>query len=163
MDSNLIQESDFLVIGSGIAGLYYALHVADHGSVTIATKLEPSESSTKYAQGGIATVLAQDDSFDSHIEDTLRVGAGLCHEEVVRFTVEEGPRHIERLMQLGVAFTTHARQRLPRPGTRRRALPPPGGARHRSHRAGGGAGAAGRGVGAPQRHASSTTTWPSTC
>jgi L-aspartate oxidase len=106
MDSNLIQESDFLVIGSGIAGLYYALHVADHGRVTIATKLEPSESSTKYAQGGIATVLAQDDSFESHIEDTLQVGAGLCHEEVVRFTVEEGPRHIKRLMQLGVEFTT---------------------------------------------------------
>lgn len=105
MDSNLIQESDFLVIGSGIAGLYYALHVAEHGTVTIATKLEPSESSTKYAQGGIATVLSSDDSFESHLQDTLQVGAGLCHEDVVRFTVEEGPRHIERLMQLGVEFT----------------------------------------------------------
>jgi L-aspartate oxidase len=99
-----LQRSDFLVIGSGIAGLYYALHVAQHGTVTIVTKREPTESSTWYAQGGIATVLSQEDSFDSHIQDTLTVGAGLCKEEVVRMTVEEGPRHIRRLMQLGVEF-----------------------------------------------------------
>jgi L-aspartate oxidase len=100
-----IQETDFLVIGSGIAGLYYALHVAEHGRVTIVTKLDPAESSTQYAQGGIATVLGEEDSFDSHIQDTTRVGAGLCNEEIVRLTVEEGPRHIRRLMQLGVEFT----------------------------------------------------------
>jgi L-aspartate oxidase len=100
-----IQETDFLVIGSGIAGLYYALHLAEHGRVTIVTKREPAESSTQYAQGGIATVLGAEDSFDSHIQDTLRVGAGLCNEEIVRLTVEEGPRHIRRLMQLGVEFT----------------------------------------------------------
>jgi L-aspartate oxidase len=100
-----IRETDFLVIGSGIAGLYYALHVADHGRVTIVTKLDPAESSTQYAQGGIATVLGQEDSFESHVADTLRVGAGLCKEEIVRLTVEEGPRHIRRLMQLGVEFT----------------------------------------------------------
>jgi L-aspartate oxidase len=105
MVSSEIQESDFLVIGSGIAGLYYAMHVAEHGTVTIVTKRDPIESSTRYAQGGIATVLSKDDSFDSHIEDTLKVGAGLCHEAVVQFTVEEGPQHIHRLMQLGVAFT----------------------------------------------------------
>jgi len=99
------QESDFLVIGSGIAGLYYALHVAEHGTVTIVTKRDASESATRYAQGGIATVLGRGDSFDSHIQDTLQVGAGLCHEDVVRFTVEEGPRHVRRLAQLGVAFT----------------------------------------------------------
>ena len=102
---NPVQETDFLVIGSGIAGLYYALHVADHGRVTIITKREPSESSTRYAQGGIASVLSKEDSFESHIEDTQRVGAGLCREEVVRFTVKEGPRHIRRLMKLGVDFT----------------------------------------------------------
>lgn len=101
-----IQETDFLVLGSGIAGLYYALHVAEHGRVTIVTKRDPAESSTRYAQGGIASVLDHErDSFASHIEDTLRVGAGLCKEEIVRLTVEEGPRHIRRLSELGVAFT----------------------------------------------------------
>ncbi len=100
-----IQQTDFLVIGSGIAGLYYALHVADHGTVTIITKREPEESSTQYAQGGIASVTDREDSFESHIQDTLKVGAGLCKEEVVRLTVEEGPRHIETLIQLGVKFT----------------------------------------------------------
>jgi L-aspartate oxidase len=103
-----IRQTDFLVIGSGIAGLYYALHVAEHGEVTIVTKRDPAESSTRYAQGGIATVLGDEDSFASHIADTLRVGAGLCHEEVVRFTVEEGPRHIQRLIELGVQFTREA-------------------------------------------------------
>jgi len=101
-----IQETDFLVLGSGIAGLYYALHVADHGRVTIVTKRDPAESSTRYAQGGIASVLDHErDSFESHIEDTLRVGAGLCKEEIVRLTVEEGPGHIRRLIELGVEFT----------------------------------------------------------
>ena len=102
---NHISDTDFLVIGSGIAGLYYALHVAEHGRVTIVTKREPAESSTRYAQGGIASVLSREDSFESHIEDTLRVGAGLCNEEIVRITVEEGPRHIRKLAQLGVEFT----------------------------------------------------------
>ena len=102
---NHIIETDFLVIGSGIAGLYYALHVAQHGRVTVVTKREPMESSTRYAQGGIASVLGQEDSFDSHVEDTIRVGAGLCNEDVVRFTVEEGPRQIHQLMELGVKFT----------------------------------------------------------
>ena len=103
--NNHIRETDFLVLGSGIAGLYYALHVADHGRVTIVTKREAQESSTQYAQGGIASVLSKEDSFESHIADTVRVGAGLCKEEVVRAAVEEGPRHIQRLMDLGVAFT----------------------------------------------------------
>ncbi len=100
-----IQETDFLVLGSGIAGLYYALHAAERGRVTIVTKRDPAESSTRYAQGGIATVLGDEDSFASHIEDTLRVGAGLCKEAIVRLTVEEGPRHIRRLLELGVEFT----------------------------------------------------------
>ena len=100
-----ILQTDYLVIGSGIAGLYYALHVAEHGQVIIVTKREPAESSTQVAQGGIATVLGREDSFKSHIEDTLRVGAGLCKEEIVRLTVEEGPQHIRRLTELGVKFT----------------------------------------------------------
>ena len=101
-----IRATDYLVVGSGIAGLYYSLHVAERGRVCIVTKRNPLESATRYAQGGIATVLDQErDSFSSHIEDTLRVGAGLCNEEIVRLTVEEGPQHIRRLIQLGVAFT----------------------------------------------------------
>jgi L-aspartate oxidase len=101
---NHILETDFLVIGSGIAGLYYALHVAEHGRVTIVTKREPEESSTNYAQGGIASVVGEDDSFESHVQDTLLVGAGLCREDVVRLTVQEGPGHVERLAKLGVDF-----------------------------------------------------------
>ncbi|MFH1130314.1 MAG: L-aspartate oxidase [Pseudomonadota bacterium] len=100
------EETTFLVIGSGIAGLYYALYVADHGTVTVITKRATEESSTFYAQGGIAAVHdLEEDSFESHIQDTLQVGAGLCHEDVVRLAVEEGPQHIRRLMELGVGFT----------------------------------------------------------
>jgi len=99
-------ESDFLVIGSGIAGLSFALQAADHGSVAIVTKRDISESATKYAQGGIATVYSDDDSFDAHIEDTLVAGAGICHEDVVRMVVEEGPQTIRNLIDWGVKFTT---------------------------------------------------------
>ena len=84
-------ESDFLVIGSGIAGLSYALQAANHGSVAIVTKREIAESATKYAQGGIASVFSAEDSFAAHIEDTMVAGAGICHEDVVRMVVEEGP------------------------------------------------------------------------
>jgi L-aspartate oxidase len=120
-----ILDTDFLVIGSGIAGLYYSLHAADHGRVCIVTKRTPDESATRYAQGGIATVLDKEhDSFASHIEDTLRVGAGLCNEEIVRLTVEEGPRHVRRLTQLGVEFTL-------RPGGQELDLGREGGHSHR--------------------------------
>ena len=98
-------STEFLVIGSGLAGLYYALHVADQGLVTIVTKRGSSESNTNYAQGGIASVFDRTDSFASHIEDTLRVGAGLCHAEVVRGVIEEGPQHIANLAKLGADFT----------------------------------------------------------
>ena len=81
------QPSDFLVIGSGIAGLSFALRVAEHGTVTLATKKGSAESATNYAQGGIAAVVGPEDSFESHVEDTLSTGAGLCKEEVVRFVV----------------------------------------------------------------------------
>jgi L-aspartate oxidase len=101
-------ESDFLVLGSGIAGLSFALEVAEHGSVVVITKKESVESATNYAQGGIAAVVAEDDSFESHIADTLRAGAGLCNERVVRFVVEEGPQAIESLIKLGVHFDAGA-------------------------------------------------------
>ena len=97
-------DCDFLVLGSGIAGLSFALRAAEHGSVVIVTKKSSVESATNYAQGGIAAVVADEDSFESHVKDTLRAGAGLCHERVVRFVVEEGPQAIESLIKLGVHF-----------------------------------------------------------
>jgi L-aspartate oxidase len=84
-------ETDFLVIGSGIGGLSFALKASESGDVVIVTKKEDSESNTNYAQGGIASVLANDDSFELHVEDTLNGGAGLCKREVVRKVVEAGP------------------------------------------------------------------------
>ncbi|HHM24327.1 MAG TPA: FAD-dependent oxidoreductase, partial [Bacteroidetes bacterium] len=91
-------ESDFLVIGSGIAGLTFALKVAEHGTVNIITKKNRAESNTNYAQGGIASVMSPVDSFEQHIQDTLRAGDGLCHEDAVRLIVENGPRLVEELM-----------------------------------------------------------------
>ncbi len=96
---------DFLVIGSGVAGLSYALKVAEHGSVAIITKKERAESNTNYAQGGIAAVMDEHDSHASHLEDTLDAGAGLCDREVVEAVVAEGPDRIRDLMALGAAFT----------------------------------------------------------
>lgn len=97
-------ETDFLVIGSGIAGLTYALKVADHGRVTLITKSSEEESNTKYAQGGIAGVLQGDDSFENHISDTLRAGAGLCDEQVVRMVVTEGAERIREIIAWGTRF-----------------------------------------------------------
>lgn len=99
-----MESSDFLVIGSGIAGLIYALDVAEEGLVTILCKSDPSEGSTRYAQGGIASVISPLDSFESHIQDTLEAGAGLCHEQRVRTLVTEGPERIAQLVKLGTKF-----------------------------------------------------------
>jgi L-aspartate oxidase len=99
-------ESDFLVIGSGIAGLSFALQAANHGKVSLVTKREITESATNYAQGGIASVFSTEDTFDAHVEDTLVAGAGICHEDVVRMVVEEGPHVIRNLINWGVKFTT---------------------------------------------------------
>ncbi|GFO61374.1 L-aspartate oxidase [Geomonas silvestris] len=99
------QQSDFLVIGSGIAGLSFALQAAAHGSVAVVTKREIAESATNYAQGGIATVSSNEDTFDAHVQDTLVAGAGICHEDVVRMVVEEGPQVIRNLIEWGVQFT----------------------------------------------------------
>ncbi len=96
---------DFLVIGSGIAGLSYALKVARKGSVAVVTKKRKSDSNTNYAQGGIAAVIGSTDSFEKHVEDTLKTGCGLSRREVVESIVRDGPRCIEELIKLGVHFT----------------------------------------------------------
>ncbi|WP_432822314.1 L-aspartate oxidase [Trichloromonas sp.] len=97
--------SDFLVIGSGIAGLSYALKVADEGSVAIVTKRDISETATNLAQGGIAAVFSDEDSFDDHIRDTMVAGAQLPNEEIVRMVVEGGPQAIHDLIDWGVQFS----------------------------------------------------------
>lgn len=97
---------DFLVIGSGIAGLSFALKASDYGDVAVITKKEDAESNTNYAQGGIAAVFAPNDSFELHIQDTLQAGAGLCHPEAVEILVREGPERIRELINWGVRFTT---------------------------------------------------------
>ncbi len=98
-------QYDFMVIGSGIAGLSYALEVANHGSVIVITKKQASDSNTNYAQGGIASVMAPNDSFENHLKDTINAGAGLVHDDVARTIIEAGPRCINRLIEFGVAFT----------------------------------------------------------
>lgn len=99
-----VYKADFLVIGSGLSGLLFALKVAKHGPVNLVTKSTLLESATYQAQGGIAAVVSQDDSIDKHIEDTMRVGAGLCHRDVVESFVRLGPQIIKELTELGVTF-----------------------------------------------------------
>ena len=102
-----MQRSDFLVIGSGIAGLSFALKAAKFGSVTIVTKRAGMDTNTAWAQGGIACVYDPEDSIDLHVADTLDSGAGLCDETVVRTIVAEGPERIKELIDYGVGFDTH--------------------------------------------------------
>ena len=97
--------SDYLVIGSGIAGLSFAIKAAESGTVTVLSKRETIDSNTWNAQGGIAAVMSSEDSFEQHIQDTLKCGDGLCNESVVRFVVEEGPSRIQDLIEWGMAFT----------------------------------------------------------
>jgi L-aspartate oxidase len=99
------QHYDYVVLGSGIAGLTFALNVAEKGSVAVITKKNRAESNTNYAQGGIACVTSSEDTFDLHVRDTLKAGAGLCHEDVVRGIVEEGPERIKELIELGMSFS----------------------------------------------------------
>jgi L-aspartate oxidase len=100
-----MERFDFLVLGGGVAGLTFALKAARHGSVAILTKRARGECNTAYAQGGIASVLAGDDSFADHVADTLAAGAGLCNREVVELCVREGPDRIRELVALGAEFT----------------------------------------------------------
>jgi len=106
--SNKIFKSDFLIIGSGVSGLTFALKVSlkfKNSKVTIITKDEQSESNTKYAQGGIATVYNKTvDSFEQHIEDTLIAGDGLCDAEVVKMVVEDAPKRLQELINWGTKF-----------------------------------------------------------
>jgi len=103
-------QFDFLVIGSGIAGLRFALDASAAGTVAIVTKKAAMDSNTNQAQGGIAAVLDGADSFDLHIQDTLASGAGLCHRDVVEMVVREGPARIRELVAFGVAFSRRAEQ-----------------------------------------------------
>ncbi len=97
--------TDILVFGTGIAGLFFALSVDPYYEVIMLTKEGMDESATKYAQGGIASVVSADDSFRFHIDDTLRTGDGLCKPEVVKLVVESGPKVIKKLLSFGVSFT----------------------------------------------------------
>ncbi len=97
-------QSDFLVLGSGVAGLTFALKVAAYGTVALVTKKGIMDSNTSQAQGGVASVFGQLDSFDLHIQDTLAAGDGLCNPEVVEMVVKNGPDRILELINLGVNF-----------------------------------------------------------
>lgn len=98
------RHTDILVIGSGLAGLALALKLRDLGRVTIVTKEHAPDTNTAMAQGGIAAVLSEDDSFEAHVQDTLTAGAGLCRESVVRAIIEQGPERIKDLLNWGVHF-----------------------------------------------------------
>lgn len=100
-------ECDFLVIGSGVAGLTFALQASEHGEVTIVTKRSRTDSATNWAQGGIAAVLDPEDSFEAHIQDTLGTGGGLSHRDVVEMVVRDGPARIRELMEIGAKFSAN--------------------------------------------------------
>lgn len=104
-------QTDFLVIGSGVAGLSFALKAANFGSVTIITKKGIMDSNTTEAQGGIASVLSKVDSFDLHIQDTLASGDGLCNREVVEKVVKSSPDQIRELIDMGVQFNRREEER----------------------------------------------------
>jgi L-aspartate oxidase len=99
-----VNATDFIVIGSGIAGLRAGVELAREGRVTILTKDRVTESNTEYAQGGVAVVMSDDDEISLHYEDTMNAGAGLCDPEAVRVLVEEGPAYIEQLIAWGAQF-----------------------------------------------------------
>src|SRR5260370_33468990 len=102
-------QADFLIIGGGVAGLSFALKAADRGTVAILTKRARQEGSTQYAQGGIASVLSCNDSFERHIEDTLAAGAGLCKRAAVEGAVREGPERGRERVALGAEFRRRPR------------------------------------------------------
>ncbi len=100
-----MKQFDFIVLGSGIAGLSFALKAAPRGPVAIVTKKHRAESNTNYAQGGIAAVTSKEDSIESHVRDTLVAGAGLCKENIVRTIIQEGPACVQELIDLGMKFS----------------------------------------------------------
>jgi L-aspartate oxidase len=99
------ESFDAIVVGGGIAGLSFALKFSRHGRVAVLSKRQRWEGATNYAQGGIASVFASDDSFESHVQDTLEAGAGLCRREAVELCVRQGPARIRELVELGVQFS----------------------------------------------------------
>jgi L-aspartate oxidase len=103
-------KTDFLVIGSGIAGLRAAIELANAGKVIVLTKDRPDESNTEWAQGGIAVALSDEDEVSLHLEDTLRAGDGLCNPEAVKILVEEGIKYISELIEWGTAFDRNGTQ-----------------------------------------------------
>jgi L-aspartate oxidase len=109
VDLNSVLDCDYLVVGSGLAGLYFALRASEHGRVVVVTKRAPDDANTAFAQGGIAGVLDPGDRLEAHLADTLRTGDGLCHPDVVELCVREAPAHIRRLAdELGVPFDRDA-------------------------------------------------------
>jgi len=98
-------DADFLVIGSGLAGLTFALRAAQVGSVVVLTKGHLPESATNYAQGGIATVWSPEDSFESHSRDTIQAGVNLCHQDIVEMVIRDGPDVVRELIALGTQFS----------------------------------------------------------
>ena len=113
MVGRLMKQFDYLVLGSGIAGLTFALKVASHGRVAIITKKNRADSNTNWAQGGIAAVTSKEDSVEMHVRDTLTAGGGLCREAVVRQIIGEGPARIQELIELGTKFTVDERRTMP--------------------------------------------------
>jgi L-aspartate oxidase len=109
----VIIDVDVLVLGTGIAGLSFALRASEYGNVALVTKKSDTESNTNYAQGGIAAVFDPNDSFESHIRDTLVAGAFLCHEDAVEILVKEGPERVKELAALGVRFTHNRHSQSP--------------------------------------------------
>src|SRR5262249_29917175 len=103
-----MERCDFIVIGSGIAGLRAALVLAESGTVRVFTKGEPWQSNTRFAQGGIAAAMQEGDTVEFHLQDTLSAGDGLCYEPAVRVLVEEGPRRIQELVAWGAQFDQQA-------------------------------------------------------
>ena len=97
-------ETDFLVVGSGVAGLRAAIELSRVGRVLMLTKGHPLESNSMYAQGGVAVALSEEDDVGSHLSDTLKAGHGLCRREAVRVLVEEGPERIQELISWGAKF-----------------------------------------------------------
>ena len=107
MKNSEILEFDHLIVGSGLAGLSSALHLAESGrSVAVITKREIYECNSRLAQGGVACVIDKDDTFEEHVQDTLTAGAGMCNVDAVRAIVEAGPARIEEMIRLGTKFTT---------------------------------------------------------
>ena len=104
MKQKIVYKYDFLIIGSGIAGMSYALKVAKYGKVALVAKTKLEDGNTFYAQGGIASVTNPWDNFEKHIDDTLDAGAGLCNRTVVEQVVKDAPKQILELVEWGVKF-----------------------------------------------------------